>query len=218
MARKKKNKKKTVSRGIDSDIAVILLIILGILSFVVIYGNAGTVGENLSPFLGGCLGKIKYIIPFSVFAAAFAVARDNGKFIKFKIFQILLLLGFVASCLTIYQMSSGNIDKSKGFDTVAQAAYKLGVLNKGGGTVGAVIAYPLVSLFGEFGAAVASLGLTSILAVFTFGFSPSNWLLDLQDKMEESRVIRQEELDERKAKREERRKNRKILEIGRAHV
>ena len=209
MAKKRKTK-RTANKGMDPDIAVILLIILGILSCVVIYGNAGSVGETLGPFLGGCLGRIKYIIPIAIFGAAFAVMRDEGKFVKSKIFQILLLLGFVASCLTIYQMSVGNIDKAKGFDSVTQAAYELGVLNKGGGTVGAVIAYPLVSMFSEFGAAVVSLGLTCILAVFTFGFSPSNWLLEMQDRMAESKELRQEELEERKALREERRKNRKL--------
>ncbi|MBR1540684.1 MAG: DUF87 domain-containing protein [Clostridia bacterium] len=198
----------------DPDIAVILLIILGILSCVVIYGNAGSVGETLGPFLGGCLGRIKYIIPIAIFGAAFAVTRDEGKFIKSKIFQILLLLGFVSSCLTIYQMSVGNIDKTKGFDSVMQAAYQLGILNKGGGTIGAVIAYPLVSLFSEFGAAVVSLGLTCILGVFTFGFSPSNWLLEMQDRMEESKEQRQEELEERKALRAERRKARRSLDVS----
>ena len=214
MARKRKARKRTTaSKGLEPDIAVILLIIIGLLSGVVIYGNAGVVGQNFGPFLGGCLGRIKYIIPIAILGAAYAVARDGGKFVKSKIFQVLLLLGFVSSCLTIYQMSVGNIDRSKGFDTVTQAAYKLGVLNKGGGTIGAVIAYPLVSLFGEFGAAVASLGITSILAVFTFGFSPSNWLLDLQDKMEETRELRQEELDERRALREEKRKNRRNIDV-----
>lgn len=210
MAKRRKTRKKTASRGSDPDISVILLIILGILSCVVIYGNAGAVGETLSPFLGGCFGMIKYIIPIAIFGAAFSIAKDNGKFLKSKVFQILLLLGFVSSCFTIYQMSIGNINKSKGFESVVQAAYKLGVLNTGGGTIGAVIAYPLVSLFGDFGAAVASLGLTAILAIFTFGFSPTNWLLDMQDRMEENRELRREELEERRALREERRKNRVI--------
>ena len=210
MARKRKTRRRasTTSKGLDPDIAVILLVILGILSCVIIYWNAGAVGKNFGPFLGGCFGIIKYIIPIAIFGAAFAVTKDNGKFIKSKIFQLLLLLGFVSSCFTIYQMSVGNIDKSKGFETVLQAAYKLGVLNKGGGTIGAVIAFPLVSLFGYFGAAVASLGLTSLLAIFTFGFSPSNWLLDLQDKMEENKELRQEELEARRAIREEKRKTR----------
>ncbi len=211
MARKRKSTRRkatTASKGMDPDIAVVLLIILGILSCVIIYGNAGSMGETLGPFLGGCFGIIKYIIPVAIFGAAFAVTKDNGKFIKSKIFQILLLLGFVSSCFTIYQMSLGNIDKTKGFETVTQAAYNLGVLNKGGGTIGAVIAYPLVSLFDYFGAAVVSLGLTSLLAIFTFGFSPSNWLLDLQDKMEENKEARIEELEARRLVREEKRKTR----------
>jgi len=214
MARKKTKRKSTGTKGVDPDVAVILLIVLGILSCVVIYGNAGFVGERLGPFLGSCLGRIKYVIPIAVFGAAFAVAKDGGKFIKSKLFQILLLLGFVASCLTIYQFSIGNIDKTKGFDAVTQAAYQLGILNKGGGTIGAVIAYPLVSLFNEFGAAVVSLGLTCVLAVFTFGISPSNMLLEIQDKMEESKEMRQEELEERKMLRAEKRKNKKKLDIA----
>lgn len=215
MARKKKSRKKTSNtKGLDPDISVILLIILGIISGVIIYANAGSVGETLSPILGGCFGIIKYIIPISIFGAAFAVARDNGKFIKSKIFQIILLLGFVSSCLTIYQMSAGNIVRSKGFETVVQQAYELGGLNKGGGTIGAVIAFPLVSLFGEFGAAAISLGLTLLFLVFTFGFSPSNWLLDLQDKMEENKEARMEELEARRALREERRKQRRSIDIA----
>ena len=84
-----------------------------------------------------------------------------------------------------------------------------GVNNKGGGTVGAIIAYPLVSLFSEYGAAVISLGITAFLLVFTFGLKPSNWLLDLSDKMEEAREIRKEEAQERELAREERRKARR---------
>lgn len=211
MAKRRKTKKKTAtSKGMDPDISVILLIVLGILSCVVIYGNAGSVGATLGPFLGGCFGIIKYVIPIAILGSAYSIAKDNGNFVKSKIFQLLLLLGFVSSCFTIYQMSIGNINKSKGFESVVQAAYKLGILNTGGGTIGAVIAYPLVSLFGDFGAAVASVGLTTILAIFTFGFSPSNWLLDMKDKMEENREARQEELDERRAIREERRKKRVI--------
>ena len=210
MARKRRTSRKTATKGMDPDIAVILLIIVGILACIVIYGNAGMVGEKVGPFLGGCFGRIKYVIPIAFFVAAFVIAKDDGKYIKSRIFQILLLLVFVASCLTIYQMSTGNIDKTKGFDNVTQAAYQLGIVNKGGGTVGAVVAYPLVSLFSEFGAAVVSLGLTCILGVFTFGFSPSKWLLEVQDRMAESKELRQEELEERKALRAKERKARGI--------
>jgi len=210
MARKRRTSRKTASKGMDPDVAVILFIIVGILACIIIYGNAGIVGEKVGPFLGGCFGRIKFVIPIAFFVAAFVIMKDDGKYIKSRIFQILLLLVFIASCLTIYQMSTGNIDKTKGFDNVTQAAYQLGIVNKGGGTIGAVVAYPLVSLFSEFGAAVVSLGLTCILGVFTFGFSPSKLLLEVQDRMAESKELREEELEERKALRAERRKARSL--------
>ena len=183
------------------------------MSFLVIYGKAGSVGVTLSPILGGCLGGIKYIIPFGVFASAFAIARDEGKYIKSKLFQVVLLLGFIASVLTIYQISVGNIDKSKGFETVVQAGYELGVANKGGGTIGSVIAYPLVSLFSEFGAAVVSLGATAFLLVFTFGIRPSEIFDEIADRLENSRELRREEEELRRQRREERRANKKVIDI-----
>lgn len=111
----------------------------------------------MNPILGGCLGVIKYIIPFGILAVAYSVAREQGRFVKTKLFQVVLLLGFIASILTIFQISDGNINMSKGFENVVQAGYTLGLSNKGGGTIGAVIAFPLVSLFGKFGAAVVAL-------------------------------------------------------------
>ena len=76
MGRKRKTRKKTTSsKGLDLDIAVIIFIILGILSCVIIYGNAGVVGEKLGPFLGSCLGRIKYAIPIAIFAAALAITK-----------------------------------------------------------------------------------------------------------------------------------------------
>jgi len=208
-------KTNTKAKAFDIDLIVILLVILGILSFVVIYGKSGTVGEMLSPALGGCLGGIKYLIPFGIFATAFVVGRDEGRFIKSKLIQVILLLGFIASVLTIYQISIQNIDKTKGFETVVQAGYTLGINNKGGGTIGAVIAYPLVMLFSEFGAAVVSLGGTAFLFVFTFGLKPSQMLSNLSERLEESREIRREEDEEREHRREERRNSRrKVADIS----
>lgn len=164
----------------------------------------GAAGKLLSPALGGMLGSIKYLIPFGIFGVAFAVARADGRFLKSKLLQGLIFLGCIASVLTIYQISIGTIDKTKGFDTVLQAGYTLGMSNKGGGTIGAVIAYPLVMLFNEFGAAVASLGAAAVLLVFTFGIRPSEMIANLSDRLEESRELRREEEEERQARREER--------------
>ena len=77
--KRKKSTTKKRSREFDIDIAVIVCIILGILSFAIIFFKQGTVGQMLSPALGGILGWVKYIIPFGFFALAYSVAKDEGK-------------------------------------------------------------------------------------------------------------------------------------------
>lgn len=211
MGRKKKRStaKKTKRREFDLDIAVIICIILAILTFGIIFFRTGAAGEILSPALGGILGGIKYIIPFGFLALAYAVAKDEGKYLKSKLLQYLIFLGLISSVLTIYQISNGNIDKTKGFESVVQAAYTLGVLNKGGGTIGAVISYPLVMLFNEFGAAVVALGGAAVLLVFTFGIHPSEIIRDWAERFEDSRDEKREEEEARRAERNQRREDRK---------
>jgi Na+/serine symporter len=68
MARKrKKSLKKSAAKAFDIDLAVIILIVLGILACIVIYGDSGVAGETLSPALGGCFGGLKYLIPIGIF-------------------------------------------------------------------------------------------------------------------------------------------------------
>lgn len=206
----KQTKKRTNSQSFDFDfIAVVVLVVLGILSFLIIYSHAGTAGEILSPALGGILGGIKYVIPFGILGVAFAVYREDGKYVKTKLLQGLIFLGCIASVFTIYQISINNIDETRGFETVIDASYSLGLSNKGGGTIGAVIAYPLVTLFGEFGAAIVSFGLAAVLLVFTFGINITEIIENLRDRVAESRELKEEVHQEREAKREERVKKRK---------
>ena len=200
---------------IDIDfIAIIILVVLAILAFLIIYGQVGVAGEILSPILGGIFGGIKYIIPFGILGIAFAVYKENGKYLTTKLLQGLIFLGFIAAVFTIYQISTNNLDISKGFETVLQAGYKLGLSNKGGGTIGAVIAYPLVSLFGEFGAAVVSLGVAAILLVFTFGINISDVIEDIKDRIDESRESKEESRMEREARKQEREKERNSYKVG----
>ena len=145
-----------------------------------------------------CFGVIKYLIPFGIIGVAIAVAKEDGKYVKSKLLQGLILLGCIASVFTIYEISLNNIDKTKGFESVVQSAYSLG------------------ALFSEFGAAVVSLGAAAILLVFTFRIRPSEIINNLADRLEESRALREEEENERIARREARIENsrkRKSLDI-----
>ena len=55
--------KKSKANVVDIDLAVISMVVVGILLFVMIYAETGTIGAFIGPLLGGIIGKIKYIIP-----------------------------------------------------------------------------------------------------------------------------------------------------------
>ncbi|MGN1298698.1 MAG: DNA translocase FtsK [Candidatus Scatovivens sp.] len=209
MGRKKTRKKSTKkNKNLDIDLAFIFMIVISILLFVIIYGEKGTIGNILSPILGGIVGPIKYIIPIGFLAMAIAVTREEKSYLLSKIIQYVIFLGCIASILTIYQVSKGalNVENSK-FSDALEVAYTLGEKSIGGGTIGAVIAYPLIKLLGMFGAAILSGGAAAALLVFTFGIRPSEIFLNISDKIDEMREEREEELETLRIRREERRKN-----------
>ena len=209
--RKKANTNKKVNNkrksSVNIDLAVILLFIVSILLFVLIYGEKGAIGEILSPALGGIIGFIKYIIPIGFMILAICVAKDDRSYITSKLIQYIVLLSCIAATMSIYEISKGTINADLEFKDIIEASYDLGVKNIGGGTVGAVIAYPLIKLLGMFGAAVATAGVVVVLCVFTFGLHPSEIMLDIMDEMYARREEREEALLSRREQRMARREN-----------
>ena len=211
MGRKKgsKNKKKTTKKasGINIDLAVISLFVISILLFILIYGEKGAIGEILSPALGGMIGFIKYIIPIGMMFIAICVAKDDKNYLTSKLVQYMVILACIAATMSIYQISKGVINVDLEFSDVIEASYDLGVKNIGGGTIGVVIAYPLIKMLDIFGAAVATVGITAILCVFTFGLHPSEILMYFMDRAYDRKLEREEEYLARREERMQRRKN-----------
>ncbi len=208
----KNNTKNTRKKsGINIDLAVIGLFVTSILLFVLIYGEKGAIGEILSPALGGIIGFIKYLIPIGFMILAVCVAKDDRNYLTSKLIQYAILLSCVAATMSIYQISKGVINIDLEFSNIIEVAYDLGVKNIGGGTVGVVIAYPLIKLLGMFGAAITTAGIVAVLCVFTFGLHPSEIMLDIMDEMNARREERDEALNQRReqrmARREQRLKN-----------
>jgi S-DNA-T family DNA segregation ATPase FtsK/SpoIIIE len=203
--RKRKSTKKT---GGNIDLAIIALMIISILLFVLIYGETGAIGEILSPTLGGIIGFIKYIIPVGMLAIAFCIAKEDRNYLVSKLIQYAIFLACIAGMLTIYQVSKGTIDIDNEFSDVLDIAYSLGEKNIGGGIVGAVIAYPLIKLFGMFGAAIATIGVAAILLIFTFGIQPTEIILNIMEMIEDKKDERDEEYAERYERIKNRRKER----------
>ena len=211
MGRKKgsKNKKKSTKKasGINIDLAVISLFVISILLFILIYGEKGAIGEILSPALGGMIGFIKYIIPIGMMFVAICVAKDDKNYLTSKLVQYMVILACIAATMSIYQISKGVINVDLEFSDVIEASYDLGVKNIGGGTIGVVIAYPLIKMLDIFGAAVATVGITAILCVFTFGLHPSEILMYFMDRAYDRKLEREEEYLARREERMQRRKN-----------
>lgn len=200
------NKKKAL--GANIDLVVIILFVVSILLFILIYGEKGVIGEVLSPALGGIIGFIKYLIPIGVMGLAICTAKDDKNYITSKIIQFAVLISCIAATMSIYQMSKGVINQNLEFNSIIDAAYDLGVKNIGGGTVGAVIAYPLIKLLGMFGAAITTVGIVAVLCVFTFGLHPSEFFLQIIDEANARKEQRDEELAARREQRMEARRER----------
>ena len=211
MGRKKGSKNKSTKRKAKSnvDVAVVTLLVVSVLLFILIYAEKGAIGKVLSPMLGGMIGFIKYLIPIGTFALALTVARDDKNYVFSKVIQYLVVLSCIAAVLSIYQISTKRIDVSQDFSQVLEAAYDLGVKNIGGGTIGTVIAFPLIKLLGEFGAAIASTGIVLILGVFTFGLHPSDFLAEFIETADQRKAERAEEI---LARREERLARRNMVQ------
>ncbi len=210
MGRKRKRSTKNNRKnqtGFNIDLAVISLFVISILLFVLIYGEKGAIGEILSPALGGILGFIKYIIPIGTMFIAICIAKDDRNYFVSKLVQYIVLLSCIAATMSIYQISKGVINMDLTFHEIIESAYDLGVKNIGGGTVGVVIAYPLIKLLGMFGAAIATAGIVVILCVFTFGLRPSEILLEFLDDVNDKREERNEALNARREERRAKREN-----------
>lgn len=194
-----RNTKKKKTSNID--LAVIGTLVTGVLLTILIYAETGTLGEVLSPVLGGIIGIIKYVVPLGIIGIAICLAKNDKDYLFSKICQYVAFLSCIAAMMAIFQVSKGNLNIEMEFSEVLERAYTLGTTNIGGGTIGTVIAYPLIKLLGMFGAAVATTGIAIIMLVFTFGLKPAQMILEILDVLEERKEQRNLEIE---ALREER--------------
>ncbi len=181
MAQKRRTNNKTTNqrkkkKTINIDLAVISLIVISILLIVLIYTKSGTIGQTLSPMLGGIMGWIKYIVPIGTFVLAIYLASDDKDVFGTKIVQYLIVLVCIATIMSIFQITKGNLNVNDEFEDAINQAYYLGERNVGGGVVGAFLAIPLTKLLGITGAVILSVGMAVILLVFMFNLQPAQIL------------------------------------------
>ncbi len=196
MAKRGKRSKKNTKKGLDINVAVVFMILISILLAILIYTKSGYIGEHLSPILGGIMGAIKYIIPIGTFLIAIYMTSEDKEYLISKLIQYGIFLLCIATVLSVFQFSNGNLDENGNFSSVVERGYELGETNNGGGAIGTAIAFWLIGLLGEIGTVILCIGIGAILLVFIFGIKPAEMIADFIDS-------KREEKEERRAEREE---------------
>ena len=188
LAKHGKRKKKT--NKIDMNITVVVLVLISILLMILIYTKSGSVGERLSPMLGGIMGFIKYIIPIGLLLIAIYMTHNNKEYMTHKLIQYGIFIICIATMLTLFQC---NIDTAREFSDVMQDCYFQGERDIGGGAIGGALAFPLIKMLGKVGAIILTIGISIIMLIFIFGIRPAELISDYLDRLEERKQEREEE-------------------------
>ena len=211
MAKRGRRKKKTI----DINVAVVILVIISVLLLVLIYTKSGYIGEHLSPMLGGIMGFIKYIIPIGTFLIAIYMAHNEKEYMYAKLIQYAVFLVCIATMLSVFQFSSGNLSVGKEFSSVMKSAYELGTNDIGGGVIGSAVAMPLINLLGTTGAVILVIGVAIVLFVFMFGVRPAEMISNFLDALDERRELKKQA---KVSRRELERQNRMKIEPEKVNI
>ena len=215
MAKRGRKKKKTT----NINVIVAVMIIASIVLAVLIYTNSGFIGETLSPFLGGIMGYVKYILPVGVFAMAIYIAYQGESNWGGKIVQFSLLLLAVSIIMNVYEISNGKITiEEKEFQDVLAQSYNLGAKNIGGGAVGMIFALPLINLLGKMATVIVSIGIILVLLISMFGIDIANGITEFieeKNAAKERKAKRYKEVEKSEPKEKvETKKERRLRELA----
>ncbi len=188
MAKRGRKKKKQQNKHVSQSIIVAIMIAASILLAVLIYSKSGFIGENLSPFLGGIMGYVKYILPIGVFILAIYIAYQGETSWSRKIIEFSLMLVCISVIMNIFEISQGKVVvEGRSFQNVLDQFFDLGTEGVGGGSIGAVFTLPLRELFGEIGTVIFCFGAIIALVIAMFGIDLVNKISEMIDDAAEKK-------------------------------
>ena len=187
MAKRGRKKKKQINQ----NVFVAVMILASILLAVLIYTNSGFIGEHLSPFLGGLMGYIKYILPIGLFILSLYIAYQGETSWGKKILQFSLILLCISIIMNVYEINQGNIIiTGRDFPNVLSQFYDLGADDIGGGAIAAIFTMPLIELLGQLGTVILTAGIIIALTISMFGIDLVNRISALIDDATERKNTR----------------------------
>ena len=179
MAKRRRKQTKKSTFKLNDDVRVVLLILIGIVLSILVYGNSGYMGNLLNELFGGLFGVFKYLIPIVPFIAAFYMISKEKAELKSKLIQATILVLCCSATSTLYQMLNNVLEHNISITEIIDRAYYLGKLNKGGGVLGSIITYPLAKLFGPFVSLIIVIGIAIIVAIYVFRLKPLEHMSNL---------------------------------------
>ena len=189
MAKRGRKKKKQV----NINVVIAVMIIASILLAVLIYTNSGFIGEHLSPFLGGIMGYVKYILPVGVFAMAIYIAYQGETSWSRKIVQFSVLLLCFSIIMNVYEIYQKEVQiEGKSMQEIISQFYELGTKGAGGGAIGAVATIPLIMLFEKVGTIIIAIGGIIALCVSMFGIDLVNRISYFIEEAEHKKEIKKQ--------------------------
>ena len=162
------------------------------------------------------MGWIKYIVPVGAFIVGIVLTRESKEFVMPKIIQFFAIILCICALMSLFQISSKEININDNFSGLITRAYDMGEQNSGGGAIGALIAIPMTKVIG--GASyVVLIGVSILLSIFTFGIKPAEIVDKVSEKIKESREYDEEEYEdeeeiEEKPKKKKEKKHSVIME------
>ena len=212
MAKRGRKKKKQ-----DVTLVVVVLILASILMGVLIYSKSGVIGETLSPFLGGIMGYVEYILPIGIFVVAIYIACQKETAWMSKIVQFALMLLCIAIIMNVYAINKGQVTvDNKQMQDVMGQFYQLGAeTGSGGGAAASIITIPLKKLLDKTGTVVLAIGGLVALTVSMFGIDLANKISEAVEgvkerKEQEEKLLEVEDKKEKKETKKEKRLREKL--------
>ena len=210
MAKRGRKKKKQ-----DVTLVVVVLILASILMGVLIYSKSGVIGETLSPFLGGIMGYVEYILPIGIFIVAIYIACQKETAWMSKIVQFALMLLCIAIIMNVYAINKGQVTvDNKQMQDVMGQFYQLGAeTGSGGGAAASIITIPLIKLLDKTGTVVLAIGGLVALTVSMFGIDLANKISEAVEGVKERKETEEKLLDvEDKKEKKETKKVKRLRE------
>ena len=190
MAKKKSTSKKAQKKQqqkLDTDVKVVLLMLVGIVMALLVYKKSSYMGIWLNDILGGLFGIMKYVVPIIPFIWAIYLVSKHKETILAKVVPIGIMTVCVSTIASICEILNSTLEYNISFSEFMERAYHIGTTNKGGGMLGSAIAYPLVKLFSPIIALVIVVGVVTILAVIVFKLKPGEKIGNYIDRKYEER-------------------------------